>query len=233
MTIRFPFALLLLAPFFHASAQDTLSIPEAVIQTTFSETEAASPRNLVTLIPEVIAGAAQPSLDGLLETVPGIDARQRGPWGTQTDLSIRGGSFEQVALWVDGIRWSAPHTGHHLLNLPIDPEDIQRVQVVRGGSGALGSGGVTGGIVLHARPGETGETQVSVEGGSYGWNRIRARHDWGVNRTRHRISFSRAATDGFRDNTDLTMTRARYARRTVTDNGTFDLRIGGMADACR
>ncbi len=231
MTIRFPFALLLLAPFFHASAQDTLSIPEAVIQTTFSETEAASPRNLVTLIPEVIAGAAQPSLDGLLETVPGIDARQRGPWGTQTDLSIRGGSFEQVALWVDGIRWSAPHTGHHLLNLPIDPEDIQRVQVVRGGGGALGSGGVTGGIVLHTGPGDADETAVSVEGGSYGWNRIRARHDWGENQTRHRISLSHAATDGFRDNTDLAMTRARYAGRTVTDKGTFDLRIGGMASA--
>ena len=231
MTIRFPFALLLLAPFFHASAQDTLSIPEAVIQTTFSETEAASPRNLVTLIPEVIAGAAQPSLDGLLETVPGIDARQRGPWGTQTDLSIRGGSFEQVALWVDGIRWSAPHTGHHLLNLPIDPEDIQRVQVVRGGGGALGSGGVTGGIVLHTGPGDADETAVSVEGGSYGWNRIRARHDWGENQTRHRISLSHAATDGFRDNTDLAMTRARYAGRTVTDEGTFDLRIGGMASA--
>ena len=135
---RYPLALLLLAPFFPAFGQDTLSIPEAVIQTTFSETEAASPRNLVTLDPEVITGAAQPSLDGLLETVPGIDARQRGPWGAQTDLSIRGGSFEQVALWVDGIRWSAPHTAHHLLNLPIDPEDIQRVQVVRGGSGALG-----------------------------------------------------------------------------------------------
>ena len=231
MTIRFPFALLLLAPFFHASAQDTLSIPEAVIQTTFSETEAASPRNLVTLIPEVIAGAAQPSLDGLLETVPGIDARQRGPWGTQTDLSIRGGSFEQVALWVDGIRWSAPHTGHHLLNLPIDPEDIQRVQVVRGGGGALGSGGVTGGIVLHTGPGDADETAVSVEGGSYGWNRIRARHDWGENQTRHRISLSHAATDGFRDNTDHAMTRARYAGRTVTDEGTFDLRIGGMASA--
>lgn len=231
MTIRFSLALLLLAAFTASSGQDTLSIPEAVIQTTFSETEAASPRNLVTLDPEVITGAAQPSLDGLLETVPGLDARQRGPWGTQTDLSIRGGSFEQVALWVDGIRWSAPHTAHHLLNLPIDPEDIQRVQVVRGGSGALGSGGVTGGIVLHTGPGDADETAVSAEAGSYGWNRVRARHDWGEDQTRHRISISRAATDGFRDNTDLAMTRARYAGRTVTDKGTFNLRIGGMASA--
>ena len=231
MTTRTSFALLLLAPFFTAFGQDTLSIPEAVVQTTFTETEAASPRNLVTLNPEVLAGAAQPSLDGLLESVPGIDARQRGPWGVQTDLSIRGGSFEQVALWVDGIRWSAPHTAHHLLNLPIDPEDIQRVQVVRGGSGALGSGGVTGGIVLHTGPGEADETQVSVEGGSYGWNRIRARHDWGQDQTRHRLSLSRAETNGYRDNTDMALSRIRYAGRTVTDQGTFNLQAGAMSAA--
>ena len=231
MTFRTSFALLLLAPFTATFGQDTLSIPEAVVQTTFTETQAASPRNLVTLDPEVITSAAQPSLDGLLETVPGIDARQRGPWGAQTDLSIRGGTFEQVALWVGGIRWSAPHTAHHLLNLPIDPEDIQQVQVVRGGSGALGSGGVTGGIVLHTGPGDTNGTEVSVEGGSYGWNRIRARHDWGQDQTRHRISLSRAATDGYQDNTDLAMTRLRYAGRKVTENGTFNLQAGGMSSA--
>ena len=108
MTFRTSFALLLLAPFTATFGRDTLSIPEAVVQTTFTETQAASPRNLVTLDAESITEVRQPSLDGLLETVPGIDARQRGPWGAQTDLSIRGGTFEQVALWVDGIRWSAP-----------------------------------------------------------------------------------------------------------------------------
>ena len=167
MTTRTSFALLLLAPFFTAFGQDTLSIPEAVVQTTFTETEAASPRNLVTLNPEVLAGAAQPSLDGVLESVPGIDARQRGPWGVQTDLSIRGGSFEQVALWVDGIRWSAPHTAHHLLNLPIDRKTSNASSGPRR-SGALGSGGVTGGIVLHTGPGETDETRCPSKAGPMG-----------------------------------------------------------------
>lgn len=233
MSTRFLLTLLLLAPFLTPFGQDTLTIPEAVIQTTFRETEAASPRNLVTLDPEVIAGAAQPSLDGLLETAPGIDARQRGPWGVQTDLSIRGGSFEQVALWVDGIRWSAPHTAHHLLNLPMDPEDIRSIQVVRGGSGALGSGGVTGGVILHTGPGNTDGTTVAVEGGSYGWNRIRARHDWSGagDRTRRRISISRAETAGYRDNTDMSLLRVRYADRTDTEHGIFNFQAGGMVSA--
>lgn len=211
--------------------QDTLNIPEAVVQSAFSETEDAEPRNLFVLDAEQISSAAQPSLDGLLESVPGVDARQRGPWGAQTDLSIRGGTFEQVALWVDGVRWSAPHTGHHLFNLPIDPEDIQRVQVVRGGSGALGSGGVTGGIVLNTGPAMENGTEVSAEGGYYGWNRIRARHDWGEKATRHRISVSRAATSGYRENTDLNLTRIRYAGQEETEFGTLHLRAGGMSAA--
>jgi len=211
--------------------QDTLNIPEAVVQSAFSETPELTPRNLVTLGPDLIAGASQPSIDGILETAPGIDARQRGPLGVQTDLSIRGGSFEQVALWVDGIRWSAPHTGHHLLNLPIDPEDIERLQVVRGGSGTLGSGGVTGGVIVHTGPGTTDAVEAGFETGAFGWNRSRIRIDWGEDKMRHRVSVSRAATTGYRENTDMTMQRFRYAGEAVNDLGTWNLSAGHLRSA--
>ena len=163
MLNRIFFAISLLSSASLGVAQDTTVTPEAVIQSGFSDSPQTLPRNLVTLGTEDIQGAAQPSLDGVLENIPGVDARQRGPWGAQTDLSIRGGTFEQVALWVDGVRWSAPHTGHHLLNLPIDPEDIQQIRVIRGGGGSLGSGGMTGGIMLHAGPGFENGTRFSAD----------------------------------------------------------------------
>ena len=213
------------------SAQDTLVITEAVIQSGFSDGPQTLPKNLTVLSEEVLQNAAQPALDGLLESVPGLDARQRGPFGAQTDLSLRGGSFEQVALWVDGIRWSAPHTAHHLLNLPIDPEDIQKVQVVRGGGGALGSGGVTGGVILHAGPGTEDQTTVSAEGGSFGWNRLRIQRSWGQGQLRHRISTSRALSSGYRDNTDLKMSRVRYSGQAETEWGTFNMSLGHLASA--
>ncbi|MDA8901423.1 TonB-dependent receptor plug domain-containing protein, partial [bacterium] len=213
------------------SAQDTLLIPDAVIESGFSDGPQTLPKNLTVLSNEVILGATQPSLDGLLESAPGIDARQRGPFGAQTDLSLRGGTFEQVALWVDGIRWSAPHTAHHLLNLPIDPEDLQQVQVVRGGGGSLGSGGMTGGVVLQAGPGTENGTAVSAEGGSYGWNRLRVRRDWGQNKFRHRVSASRASTSGYQDNTDLQMNRVRYSGRVQNDWGTLNMSLGHLSSA--
>ena len=151
--------------------------------------------------------------------------------GVQTDLSIRGGSFEQVALWVDGIRWSAPHTGHHLLNLPLDPEDIQRIRIVRGGSGALGSGGMTGGVIINTEPDNSNGAEASFEAGSYGWNRSRFRIDWGKTSFRHRFSISRAATTGYRANTDMVMQRFRYAGKTVNDLGTWNIRAGHLSSA--
>ncbi len=220
----------LLIPFcpLPALAQDTLAIPEAIVQSTFTGVATSEPRNLLSLSPEQISGAGQPSLDGLLETLPGIDTRQRGPMGVQTDLSIRGGTFEQVALWVDGIRWSAPHTGHHLLNLPLDPEDIDRLQVVRGGSGALGSGGMTGGVIVQSGPAKAEGASASLEAGSFGWMRARARVDWGSDRVRHRISVSRAASSGYRENTDMRMQRLRYAGRAETQWGVWNLRFGAL-----
>lgn len=211
--------------------EDTLQISVAVVQSSLSIQAESAPFNLTTWDAEVIAGASQPSLDGLLESAPGVDARQRGPLGTQTDLSIRGGTFEQVALWVDGVRWSAPHTGHHLLNLPIDPEDITLLRVVRGGSGTLGSGGVTGGVIVETGPGKEDGQEASVEMGSHGWSRIRARLDWSQKQSRHRISLSRSATSGFRPNTDLQLQRIRYAGSWDRAWGALDLRLGAMASA--
>ena len=232
MTLRlFPaLSLVLLTPSL-LSGQDTLQIPEAVVQTGFSENSMTAPRNLQTLEAEMLHGASQPALDGILESVPGIDARQRGVFGAQTDLSLRGGTFEQVALWVDGMRWSAPHTGHHLLNLPIDPEDVTRLRVVRGGSGSLGSGGMTGGIIIDAGPADTNGIEASIESGSFGWTRARLRADWGKKSVRHRISVSRATTQGFRENTDLLMHRLRYAGRVTNDWGTWHFRLGRLGSA--
>jgi iron complex outermembrane receptor protein len=213
------------------SSQDTLIIPEALVQSGFSEDPASAPRNLITFDAQMLQGARQPALDGILENVPGLDARQRGVFGAQTDLSLRGGSFEQVALWVDGMRWSAPHTGHHLLNLPIDPEDITRLRVVRGGSGALGSGGVTGGIIIDAGPADKDGIEASIESGSFGWSRARLRADWGTKSVRHRVSLSRTTTQGFRDNTDLLLHRLRYAGRINNKWGVWNLRLGRLGAA--
>ena len=63
------------------------------------------------------------SIEDLLEYVSNIDIRQRGNYGVQSDVSIRGGSFDHVMVLVNGINLSDPQTGHASLDLPIDQEN--------------------------------------------------------------------------------------------------------------
>ena len=200
---------------------DTTAIQAAPVTGSLAKTlPQKAPRALVIIGQEEVAQTAASSLADVLEAIPGVDVRARGPFGIQTDLSVRGGTFNQTALWVDGIRWSAPHTDHHLLNLPLDPEDITRVEVLRGGaSSALGTGAMTGAVALTAGPSFQDGTTVIAETGTNNWARAKVTTDFGTERgasnvRRHRISASHATTDGTLGagtNTDADMTRMRYS----------------------
>lgn len=54
----------------------------------------------------------------VLDALPGLDLRQRGQQGVQADLSMRGGSFDQVLVLLNGINITDPQTGHY--NLAVD-----------------------------------------------------------------------------------------------------------------
>lgn len=152
------------------------------------------------------------ALTEALEFAPGVDIRSRGPWGIQSDISIRGGSFEQTALLVNGVRWSAPHTGHHMMNVPIDPEDLGHVEIVRSGSGAMaGAGAFAGSVHLQTPTDEVSNGgTAAVEVGSFGWKRLRLHADMKAGNSIQRFSLSRAETDGHVDNSDAQITRAMW-----------------------
>ena len=68
----------------------------------------------------------------ILKNVAGVDMRQRGVNGIQTDAAIRGSSFDQVLVLVNGVRMADSQTGHHNFNLPVDPGIIERIEVYKG-----------------------------------------------------------------------------------------------------
>ena len=217
---------------------DTTALKPAAVTGVFSAvTPALAPRALAVLNAEEVSQTGAPSLADVLEAVPGIDVRSRGAVGIQTDLSVRGGTFEQTALWVDGVRWSAPHTGHHLMDLPVDPEDISRVEVFRGGaSSALGTGAMTGAVALTAGPATKDGTLLVAESGQNGWLRAKVTTDFGTdlaNATgtvaRHRIAVSQTGTNGTLGkgtNTDASILRARYSGWLAGEWGSLRTSVG-------
>jgi len=87
------------------------------------------------------------SIPDLLSYGLGIDVRRRGVYGIQADLSIRGSSFEQVSILVDGTKIYDPQTGHFHLDIPLSLMDIERIEVLRGHGSSLYGPNAFGGVV--------------------------------------------------------------------------------------
>ncbi len=103
---------------------------------------------IVTLIPKHVAlrTPAQNLLD-VLEYSPGADLRVRGKHGVQADLNIRGGSFDQNIILLNGINISNPQSGHLSLTLPIDIESIKQIEILEGPSSRISGANAFSGAV--------------------------------------------------------------------------------------
>ena len=99
------------------------------------------------------------SIGELLDNVAGIDVRQRGVNGVQADISIRGGSFDQVLILLNGINITDPQTGHYNLDIPLELSDVSRIEILQGSSArVLGPNAFSGVINI-----VTGESNSVIE----------------------------------------------------------------------
>ncbi len=87
------------------------------------------------------------SIDELLRYLPAVEVQSRGPFGTQSDISLRGSTFNQVLVLIDGLRLNDPLTGHFNSNLPVSIEEIERVEIIHGPSAAVYGPDAVGGII--------------------------------------------------------------------------------------
>jgi iron complex outermembrane receptor protein len=111
------------------------------------------------------------SIDDLIRYLPGIEVQQRGAMGSQADILIRGGTFQQVLVVLDGLRLNDPLTGHFSSYIPIAPSEIETVEILKGASSAIyGSDAVGGVIAIHTKTYAPKRNKAikSVDGGTSG-----------------------------------------------------------------
>ncbi|WP_018627637.1 TonB-dependent receptor plug domain-containing protein [Niabella aurantiaca] len=130
-----------------SGAQDTLLDPVTVTSSLIEKTSSETGRNITIISGETIAALPVHSVDELLKYVPGVEAQMRGPQGAQTDISIRGGTFQQVLVILDGLRLNDPNTGHFTGYIPISPAEIDRIEVLKGASSAVYGSDAVGGVI--------------------------------------------------------------------------------------
>ncbi|MBR6189377.1 MAG: TonB-dependent receptor [Prevotella sp.] len=130
-------------------------------------------RMVTVLSREDIAQAPVQSVNDLLKYAVGVDVRQRGALGSQTDVSIRGGTQEQITVLLNGVNIGDPQTGHNTLDLPCQLEDIVRIEVLEGPAGRVyGTSSLVGAIniVTTSLPQPLQRRgEVKLEAGSYGY----------------------------------------------------------------
>lgn len=131
-------------------------------------------RNLVVIKGEKLAALPVHSIDELLRYVPGVEVQARGPFGAQSNIILRGGTFQQVLVIVDGVRINDPNTGHFTSYIPIAPAEIDRIEVLKGASSAIYGSEAVGGVVniitktFAARSGtKTVQTAAQLTAGEY------------------------------------------------------------------
>ncbi len=157
----------------YAESTDSLFYRMDEIEVTASRIKTALPDAVrITNVMTAAEIAAYPvlSVNDILKYAVGVDVRQRGPMGAQTDVGVRGGNFEQVAILLDGINICDPQTGHNSFDFPVDMNDIDHIEVLEGPAGrAYGSSSLMGALNSVAKTAARSSASAHAEGGSYGY----------------------------------------------------------------
>ncbi|MGR3812310.1 TonB-dependent receptor [Jiulongibacter sp. NS-SX5] len=211
-------------------AQDSLSVDLSEIKVTGNINSTSllkTARNITVIDSKTIEALPVKTIAGVLSQALNVDVRSRSPLGVQSDVSIRGGHFDQTLVMIDGIKINDPQTGHHSMNIPVPIEMIERIEVLQGGASRVYGPAAFSGVIniITKRNQENGvdtEAQVGAFGlQSYGQN-IRL----GNKNYSGSLGWSKMKSDGYAYNTAFDR-RTLYSINRLSDkSGEWTLQGG-------
>jgi len=138
-----------------------------------------------------------------LQLDPSVDLEQRAPDGVQADLTIRGSTFEQTLVLLNGLRMNDVQTGHHDMDLPLPTEAIERIEIMHGaGSTFYGSDAVAGSVNIITAAPKYSEFRMSAGVGNFGINQQSGSVALLSGRWDEQISAARDFSSGFMPDRD-------------------------------
>lgn len=194
------------------SFSDTVEVFASRIPSKIAETG----RNISVISQEEIAQMPATSIDDLLQYIPGIEVQSRNGFGVQGDITMRGATFTQVLVLIDGLRLNDPLTAHFNSNIPVSIAEIERIEVLRGAAAAMFGADAVGGVINIITKGSTPhlQDQTEISGGlDYGQHQlVSARQGFSIQKGRLRIG------GGFMMN----QSEGEPVDAIITDNDTLD-----------
>lgn len=159
----------------------------------------------------------------LLQLDAALDLQQRAAGALQGDLSIRGATFGQTLVLLNGFRLDDVQTGHFNLDLPIPLEMISGIEVLKGSGSALYGSDAIGGVVnVRTEPIDPGELRLLAGVGNFGFNQQHAVASFGHSWWQEEMAFARDFSSGFMPDRD-------YRNLALSSLSTLKSRLGATS----
>lgn len=218
-----------------AQGKDTIKInqiadknlDEVVIWASADEPVNQVAKIITTITREEIGRLRPQSIQDLLSYAASVDIQTRGSHGVQADVSIRGGSFDQSAILLNGINISNPQTGHYSFDIPINISDIERIEILHSPSAIVyGASAFSGGINIITKKNIDNELSAKVEGGSYGLFAGEIGGAYRIKNVDNRLSMGYKQSDGYIENSDYRIFNLLYGSRVNLKENKIDIQLG-------
>ena len=198
---------------------DEVIINSGRISIPFSEDN----RSLIIIDSVFLNNSSAKNLSEILQQVIGVDIRRRGNDDIQSDLYIRGGSFDQTLLLINGIKVEDSQTGHHQMNLSVPIELIDKIEILKGpGSRIFGMNAFNGAVnIITKKNSENGNINLGY--GSFKTLQGSGSIPINTKKTSHILSSTYRQSDGYRYNTDYNYFNLFYSG--IIDMNDSDLEI--------
>ena len=184
-------------------------------------------QNISVITREDIVNSPAKSIDEILQQVPGMDIRRRGANGVQSDISFRGSSFEQVLLLLNGIRMNDSQTGHNNMNIPVDLDDVEKIEIIKGPAARrFGQNAYAGviNIITKTTPGK--RVKISADGGDYSTYGLGFNAQIGNEKFTNSLQANSASSEGYMFNTDYEIRNVFYQGKLNIKNGDVRVQAG-------
>ena len=183
--------------------------------------------NVTVITKQQIENSPATSIDELLQFQSGLDIRRRGSNGVQSDISIRGSSFEQVLILINGIRMNDSQTGHNTFNIPFDISAVERIEIMKGSSAKLYGQNVFAGVInIVTKSSADEKVTVKAQGGDFKTYDLSASATFGSEKFTNLLTLSNGASDGYRFNTDYNIRNFFYQNKLKLNEGSVSLQAG-------
>ena len=179
---------------------------QVVVTATRTEVEISdSPQPISVITKEEIMNTPDRTIPEIIQRAAGVQINQNGPIGSVTSAQIRGSEAGQVLILIDGRRINDAQNGQFdLSNLPLTKDEIERIEVLRGGASALYGSDAMGGVIniITKSPSKEPSARIASSFGRFGTQEYSLSTRWKPGDLGGGLFASWGRSDGYRPNSD-------------------------------